>query len=300
MRLREPFLCIALINMMTTHVLATSEKNPELEKLLNSGREAYNRRDFSSAESIFKNAKELSKGIGSTGKELYAHRWLIKSLTAENKIDEANSSCLEEIEAMKKFAKRPHYLVEALCDLGYLQIRSNKLKEAEATFDRARSIGNKGDCDNYFRTEPLEGLAVIRAQQHRLSDAARLYEEALAYVQDNNFDFLSRAALIRSLADIYEDQGQSIKAAALYQSVVTNYERNDEFDQVGIASLFQDFAGFLRRNQREEEALSNFRRAFDIYQKYHVKSKAATKCRSDYASLLREMNRADEAKKIED
>ena len=177
--------------------------------------------------------KEMSTGVRETG---------------EDKSKDARESFNDAIGTVKNESKDPR-LPAALNNLGVLDQREGRFKEAEALHQRALKLRE----DILGKEHPdvaqsLNNLATVYLEQRRYSEAISLYERALEiWKKTRGEDYYKLAAGLNNLASLYEVQGQYPRANRLYNESLGLWEKNRGSDDLLYAQTLENYAGLLRR-----------------------------------------------------
>ncbi|MBX9723722.1 MAG: hypothetical protein K2X81_20115 [Candidatus Obscuribacterales bacterium] len=281
-----------------TRALSFNDTDNEIRDFMVSGKDAYQQGAYSQSESLFLKAMEKARSISSKNMEIYAHAWLINAYSSQGKLKEAESLCNQELASLK--SSPPHYMVKELCVLAAVQVKAGKRKDAEYNYQKAKKLADDKDCDTSYRAAPLLGLAAMRSDENRLQDAELLWEQGLDLLENNNVDFQARVPAIKGMAKIYEVRGQTGKAEKVFKNAISDYEINEKDNANAFATTLYGFATLLTKNERSAEALSMFKQAHEIFQKYGNSDKSAKSCSKDYAALLKKSGHAEQAKMIEE
>ena len=205
-------------------------------------------------------------------------------------------------------------LVESLVFMAEVYSLQEKYTEAEALFKRALDIQKRvlaieeeasgpEDQKEWKVLSSLEDLAGLYVGQQKYAEAEPLYKRALA-MAEKRFGpehFLAAMSMTR-LATLYAAQGKHTEAEALYLRALAIDEiairtnsvgPNLAGDLVGLAELYRDQGKYA-------EAEPLYERLLAVTIKSHAGvGPVVASVLEEYAALLRQMGRSDEAKQME-
>ncbi|HEU0252949.1 MAG TPA: tetratricopeptide repeat protein [Pyrinomonadaceae bacterium] len=169
----------------------------------------------------------------------------------------------------------------------------------------------KQDC---WRSDPYEelrfsiadGSLIARADiRSKYADREkRLVHELELIKTDRPVDYLDLSYALIKLAHLYEDQGQHAKAKTYYETAIPIYANASGSNAASTASYIAESATNCRKMKDYNCAESLFRQSLDALDKEQKDpngvSPAAITAYEEYAILLRELSRNEEATKMEE
>jgi len=162
------FVCSLFLSASPIRASESAEPAANVRALLNSGIEAYKSANYQAAESSFSKALEISELSSLKGLTSQSYFWLIRVYSAQNKFSAAEAVSRKQIEQLENSSQPAHRMIDALCNLGFLQIKQKKLEEAKLSFERAKKIGDSKDMESIYVFEPFVGLAILQSSQGNL------------------------------------------------------------------------------------------------------------------------------------
>ena len=175
---------------------------------------------------------------------------------AEHRWQESRS-CLDEALALARTQNDRGLEIEALAELGHLQLRQQEPAQALAAYERARDFAQQ--CgDGVTEARLLSNVAVSQQELGRFADAEHSLQAAIALHRARG-DTLREAGTRGYLGGLYHEQDRRDEAEACYRSALDDLRssggrRTECMVQLWLGSL-------LARNDRVDEATACFEAA---------------------------------------
>lgn len=132
------------------------------------------------------------------------------------------------------------------------------------------------------------------------AEAEKQYKTAIAVAEEDGPENSLVLIGLRSLAQLYMSQKKDAEAESLFQKRVVIAERISSSNLEELAAVYDDLATFYLLRDRYSEAEPIYKRSLSIYQTaYGAGSPKVVENFGYYASLLRRINRNDEAAELE-
>lgn len=151
---------------------------------------------------------------------------------------------------------------------------------------------------------PLSGLAELYREQGKYAQAEALYQQAL-YVREQHLgsEHPDVAFPLGRLADLYREQALYERARPLYERALRIWELQLGSAHPLVAFLFNNLANLCYAAGQYDQAGQLYRRALHIWESQqeseHSFQKSIHTTRANYASLLQDTGRDQEAKDVE-
>jgi serine/threonine protein kinase/tetratricopeptide (TPR) repeat protein len=222
----------------------------------------------------------------------------------QGRFDEAEDLYRRALEIREKTLGPDHPDVAlALINIGLIQQIGGHLDEAEAAYRRALAIQEKSlGPDHPEVADSLERIALICVYQGRPEEAERLYRRAVEVLETGGFtDSPQIVVALVQLASHLDDTGRYAEAGDLIRRAYDIGERTLDADDPTFAEACFGLAHVNYRHlDRLEEAGPLYARAIATWEKTMVADDPIlVMALTDYAELLRRLNREDDARVIE-
>jgi serine/threonine protein kinase len=212
---------------------------------------------------------------------------------------------LERSLAIKEKAERPDYVEVAntLINLGIIKHAQRKYADAEAFFKRALTISEqKLGAENLdLAATILNDIGSLYEDQGRRAEAEPLYLRSLAiWEKILGPDHPDVAIAVHNLANLYRNLGKYTQAEPLYLHSLAIWEKTLGSNHPYVGMSLRERANLYRDQGKYADAEPLYVRSLQIFEKsldenhLHV-----TDTMENYILLLRKMNRAEEALKLD-
>lgn len=224
----------------------------ESESLLDQGRIAARRRQFSQAANLFDQAaKRREKALGDDITVAQIQDELGSVQIALGKYDEAEKTLTGALAMAEKVLYPAHgSLVPILQHLADLFILQNKWTEAEPYATRALEISEK-TLSGEHRTTLLniQRLGMVQHKLNKQADAEKTLTKALKHI-DSPLGPLEEFKY--ELAMLFQAQGKVAEAEKAYKEAIDGFEYRSSLPR--LAECLTSYAEFLKANNRASES----------------------------------------------
>ena len=166
--------------------------------------------------------------------------------------------------------------------LGNVALNTGELADAEALFERVRSVA-KTRGDERRQARAVFGLGTVAYYRNEWSEAQRRWESALRYFQRRN-DWLRVALTLSNLGALADDRGDQVRALELCRESLAAQLRIG--DQIGAALTLTNLGGSLTAVGEYGEARDALDRAIAICDELRL-SRCAVATLTAFARLAR-------------
>jgi eukaryotic-like serine/threonine-protein kinase len=193
-------------------------------------------------------------------------------------------------------------LVSTLTNLGILKHTQRKYGESEAFFKRALAISEKKlGPDHPDLGMLLNNLGALYEDQGRRTEAEPLYRRCLAiWEKALGPDHPDVAIAVHNLANLYRNLGRYAEAEPLYLRSLAIWEKALGPDHPYIGTSLRERANLYRDQGKSADAEPLYLRSLRIFEKSPEANRLEIiETLENYIRLLQNMNRAEEARKLE-
>jgi serine/threonine protein kinase/Tfp pilus assembly protein PilF len=193
-------------------------------------------------------------------------------------------------------------LVSTLTNLGILKHSQRKYGESEAFFKRALAISEKKlGPDHPDLGMLLNNLGALYEDQGRRAEAEPLYRRCLAiWEKALGPDHPDVAIAVHNLANLYRNLGRYAEAEPLYLRSLAIWEKALGPDHPYVGTSLRERANLYRGQGKSADAEPLYLRSLRIFEKSPDANRLEIiETLENYIRLLQNMNRAEEARKLE-
>ncbi len=192
---------------------------------------------------------------------------------------------------------------DGLNDLAYVYNAQGKYTEAKSLYQQALSIREKQlGAEHPDVAQSLNNLAYIYNAQGEYTKAELLYQQALSIREKQlGAEHPRVARSLNNLAAFYREQGKYVEAELLFIRALSIREKQLGAEHPAVANSLNGLATLYSRQGNNAKAEPLYQRALQIRKLHlgldHPRTQVV---RSNYLSLLRDMGRDEEARKLEE
>src|SRR6266700_2115857 len=216
-------------------------------------------------------------------------RYLPHALVCANWIEEGKLASLQAVRLLRRTA--------------YYLSKHARYAEAELLYQRVLSIREQQLGTEHSDTaDGLNDLAYVYNAQGKYTEAKSLYQQALSIREKQlGAEHPRVARSLNNLAAFYREQGKYVEAELLFIRALSIREKQLGAEHPAVANSLNGLATLYSRQGNNAKAEPLYQRALQIRKLHlgldHPRTQVV---RSNYLSLLRDMGRDEEARKLEE
>jgi TonB family protein len=241
-------------------------------KYSDAGKRAYEKKDFSESENMYRLALKEAEELGEQDTRLATSlNNLAEAYFAQAKFDKAEPLHKRALELKKRILGPEHPdLVMSLGNLSKLYSMVGRYDKAEPLLKQALKIISQKTfkAEELASLESLDRLAEVFRNQERYSDAKLLYKNLLDLKEHTlGKEHPDVAEALNSLADVCRSEKNYSEAESLYKLGLEIREKTLGTEHLAVADSLLSLADNYKNQDRRTEAETLYKRAMAIKEK---------------------------------
>jgi tetratricopeptide (TPR) repeat protein len=185
-----------------------------------------------------------------------------QQVKAREALEESLRALREPTSSAEEQRRRRFYEGEALAWLGYLELGSGNIEQAESSLEQALVVNRETGNRSYGESNTYYFLAALQSKQSKFDEALETYQQLLNLSREIGHRWNEGNALL-SIGGIYQAQNQNDQALAAYQQGAAVFQ--EVGDYLAQAETLSAMAGMHQEQKQYQPALEKYQQALAIY-----------------------------------